>query len=64
MSSSPTAVRPLNKSSSVTLVIDHLTERDVIEPGLLYETPFIYLAPEGPEQVFDLKRTNRLFRVI
>jgi type I restriction enzyme R subunit len=36
----------------------------VMEPELLYESPFTDIAPQGPDQVFDLQRTDRLFRVI
>lgn len=48
----------------VTLVIDHLTERGVMDPALLYESPFTDLAPQGPDQVFDMPRTERLFSII
>jgi type I restriction enzyme R subunit len=48
----------------VGLVVDHLTAQGVMEPGLLYESPFTDVAPQGPEQVFDDVETNRLFEVI
>ena len=48
----------------VGLVVDHLTAQGVMEPGLLYESPFTDVAPQGPEQVFDDAETNRLFEVI
>ena len=48
----------------INMIVDHLTERGVMEPGLLYESPFIDVAPQGPDQVFDLKRTDRLFALI
>lgn len=35
-----------------------------MDPGLLYESPFTDIAPQGPENVFDMKRTGRLFEVI
>jgi len=34
------------------------------DPGLLYERPFIDVAPEAPQQVFDLHRTKKLVEVI
>ncbi|CAO4136342.1 type I restriction-modification enzyme R subunit C-terminal domain-containing protein [Methylorubrum extorquens] len=48
----------------VGLVVDHLTAQGVMEPGLLYESPFTDVAPQGPEQVFNDVETNRLFEVI
>ncbi|MDP1730736.1 MAG: hypothetical protein Q8L54_06055 [Devosia sp.] len=35
-----------------------------MDPGLLYESPFIDIAPSGLEHVFDLKRTDRLVRTV
>lgn len=46
------------------MVIEHLTEKGVMDPGLLYESPFIDMAPEGPQQVFDFEKTRRLVEVI
>lgn len=48
----------------VGLVVDHLTAEGVMEPGLLYESTFTDVAPQGPEQVFDDAKTSRLFEVI
>ncbi len=48
----------------VEMVIEHLTEKGVMDPGLLYESPFIDMAPEGPQQVFDFERTKKLVEVI
>lgn len=48
----------------VDMVIEHLTEKGVMDPGLLYESPFIDVAPEGPQQVFDFERTKKLVEVI
>ncbi|WP_261337855.1 MULTISPECIES: hypothetical protein [Rhizobium] len=35
-----------------------------MDPGLLYESPFIDVAPEGPQQVFDFEKTKKLVEVI
>jgi len=48
----------------VDLVIEHLTEKGVMDPKALYESPFTDVAPTGPEQVFSLKQTDELFDVI
>ncbi|WDR02958.1 type I restriction-modification enzyme R subunit C-terminal domain-containing protein [Devosia algicola] len=48
----------------VDLVIEHLTEKGVMDPKLLYTGPFIEVAPSGPEHVFSLERTNSLIDVI
>jgi type I restriction enzyme R subunit len=48
----------------VDMVIEHLTENGTMDPGLLYESPFIDKAPEGPQQVFDFEKTKRLIEVI
>ena len=48
----------------IDMVIEHLTEKGVMDPGLLYESPFIDMAPEGPQQVFDFDKTKKLVEVI
>ena len=48
----------------IGLIVDHLAERGAMDPGLLYESPFTDVAPQGPENVFDIRRTDRLFEVI
>jgi len=46
------------------MVIEHLTEKGVMDPALLYESPFIDIAPEGPQQVFEIERAKKLVQVI
>lgn len=48
----------------IEMVIEHLTEKGVMDPGLLYESPFIDKAPEGPQQVFALEKARKLVDVI
>ena len=48
----------------INMVIEQLTDRGVMDAGQLYENPFIDIAPTGPENVFGMKRTDRLFEVI
>jgi hypothetical protein len=46
------------------MVIEHLKGKGTMDPGPLYESPFIDKAPEGPQQVFDFIWTKRLIEVI
>ncbi len=48
----------------IDLVVEHLTDRGVMDPGLLYESPFIDVAPHGPDQIFDPEETESLFAAI
>jgi type I restriction enzyme R subunit len=48
----------------ISMVVEHLTARGVMEPSLLYESPFTDIAPQGPEQVFDESIVTQLFRTI
>jgi type I restriction enzyme, R subunit len=45
----------------VNMIIEHLTDRGVMDPKLLYQSPFTDIAPTGPDQVFDEERVTRLF---
>jgi type I restriction enzyme R subunit len=44
----------------INMVVEHLTARGVMDPGLLYTSPFTDIAPQGPEQVFDDNRVTQL----
>ncbi|MBM1170345.1 DEAD/DEAH box helicase family protein [Microvirga arabica] len=48
----------------ISMVVEHLTARGVMEPSSLYESPFTDIAPQGPEQVFDESTVTQLFRTI
>lgn len=48
----------------INMVIEHLTDQGVMDPGLLYEPPFTDIAPTGPDQVFGEERVTRLFAKI
>ncbi|WP_370636826.1 type I restriction-modification enzyme R subunit C-terminal domain-containing protein [Afifella sp. IM 167] len=59
-----TGTADVNQIEFIDMVIEHLTRQSVMSPELLYESPFTDVAPSGPEEVFDIKRTDRLLEVI
>jgi type I restriction enzyme R subunit len=48
----------------INMVIEHLTDQGVMDPALLYEHPFVDVAPTGPEKLFDEEKVTRLFTKI
>jgi type I restriction enzyme, R subunit len=42
-----------NQIEFVNLIIDHLTQHGIMEPGLLYESPYTDISGLGPEGVFS-----------
>ena len=46
------------------MVVEHLTEKGVMDPRLLYESPFKDVAPLGPEDVFSLRRADELIEIV
>jgi type I restriction enzyme R subunit len=51
-----------NQIEFVDLVVDHLTEHGVVEPGRLYESPFTDLTPQGPDALFTAAHLDELMR--
>jgi len=49
-----------NQLEFISLVVDHLTEHGVIEPKLLYESPFTDLASRGPDGLFSSEQIDSL----
>ena len=49
-----------NQLEFINLIIDHLTERGIMEPGLLYESPFTDLSPRGPDGLFKSHQVEEL----
>lgn len=37
----------------VGIVIEHLTKNGIMDPGLLYDSPFSDKSPDGPDSVFE-----------
>ena len=53
-----------NQIEFVDLVIDHLTERGILDPRRLYESPFTDLDDQGVNGVFELGDVKELVKVI
>ncbi|MEM8621308.1 MAG: DEAD/DEAH box helicase family protein [Actinomycetota bacterium] len=53
-----------NQIQFVSLIIDELTARGVVEPGRVYESPYDGVAPEGPEEIFVEADVDRIFETI
>ena len=54
----------VNQIEFIDLVIDHLTERGVIDPRRLYESPFTDIDDQGVSGVFELSDVKQLVEVI
>jgi type I restriction enzyme R subunit len=48
----------------VNLVVDHLTERGVMDASLLYESPFTDVNPQGPDGVFSSVQVDEPIRAL
>jgi type I restriction enzyme R subunit len=48
----------------VNLIIDELTSTGIVEPTRLYNSPYVGLAPEGPEALFNSDDVERMFAAI
>ena len=48
----------------LNMVIDHLTERGQMDPGLLYESPFTDFDPLGVAGIFSLADTNSVIEIL
>lgn len=46
------------------LVVDHLTEHGVMTPDRLYASPFVDLAPQGPDSLFASSEVDALLAVL
>jgi type I restriction enzyme R subunit len=53
-----------NQIEFINLIIDHLTEHGVMDPGLLYESPFTDINPQGPEGVFTSEQVDGLIALL
>ena len=53
-----------NQHEFINKVIDHLTERGVMDPRLLYASPFTDLHPEGADGVFAVAEVVQLIDIL
>jgi type I restriction enzyme R subunit len=53
-----------NQIEFVNMIVDHLTERGVMDAGLLYESPFTDLTAHGPDGLFTAMQVTQLIAVL
>ncbi len=49
-----------NQIEFIGMIVDHLTQNGAMDPALLYESPFIDVAPLGPGNIFSEDKVVRL----
>src|SRR5437879_7938320 len=57
-------VQSANQIEFINLIIDHLTERGVMDTGRPYESPFTDITPHGPAGVFTSEQVDDLIALL
>ncbi|WP_419854638.1 DEAD/DEAH box helicase family protein [Candidatus Poriferisodalis sp.] len=53
-----------NQIRFVEMVIDYLTDNGTIDPGRIYDSPFISVAPQGPELLYSPSDADEFFEIV
>lgn len=53
-----------NQIEFVNLIVNHLTEHGVMDAGLLYESPFTDISPQGPDGLFTSPQIDELMLLL
>ena len=53
-----------NQIEFVNLIVDYLTEHGVMDPALLYESPFTDITPRGPDGLFSIGELDQLITTL
>jgi type I restriction enzyme R subunit len=53
-----------NQIEFVNLIVNHLTEHGIMEPAMLYESPFTDLTSHGPDGLFSSSEVDALLNVL
>ena len=48
----------------IALIVEELTANGVMEKGRLYESPFSYISPHGPEGLFPVVKVDQMMQLI
>jgi len=53
-----------NQIEFLDMLVNHLVSEGIVEPTRLYESPFVDLAPQGPEGIFTGAQVDQLIAIL